>query len=98
MDNAPPRADRALITGATAGIGAEFARQLASAGCDLVLVPRDEVLLNERATELRAETAVSVEVLAADLAIRADLAVVEARLAASGTDRVTMLVNNAGFG
>ena len=40
----------------------------------------------------------AVEVLAADLVERADLAVVEARLAASGADRVTVLVNNAGFG
>jgi short-subunit dehydrogenase len=98
MDTTPPPSPRALITGATAGIGAEFARQLAASGHDLVLVARDEARLQERATDLRAEYGVTVEVLAADLVNRADLAVVEDRLATSGVDRVTMLVNNAGFG
>lgn len=88
----------ALITGATAGIGAEFARQLAEAGYDLVLVARDSTRLEERAAGFRADFGVRVEVFVADLVSRADLANVEARLAASGADRVTMLVNNAGFG
>lgn len=88
----------ALITGATAGIGAEFASQLAASGFDLVLVARDGHRLERRATELRAEFGVTVEVLAADLVSRADLAAVEARVGASGDRRVTMLVNNAGFG
>ena len=94
----PPPSPRALITGATAGIGAEFARQLAATGHDLVLVARDKARLDERASELRAEFGVAVEVLAADLVDRADLAVVEARLAASGADRVSVLVANAGSG
>jgi short-subunit dehydrogenase len=87
----------ALITGATAGIGAEFARQLAATGFDLVLVARDRDRLEQCAAELRATHAIRVEVLAADLVSRHDLAAVEARVAASD-DRVTMLVNNAGFG
>jgi len=98
MDMTPPPSPRALITGATAGIGAEFARQLAATGHDLVLVARDRARLDERASELRAEFGVAVEVMAADLIDRADLAVVEARLAASGADRVSVLVNNAGSG
>jgi short-subunit dehydrogenase len=97
MQTTPPT-PRALITGATAGIGAEFARQLAASGHALVLVARDEARLQERATEFRTGYGVEVEVLAADLVNRADLAVVEVRLAASGTDRVTVLINNAGFG
>lgn len=88
----------ALITGATAGIGAEFARQLAADGFDLVLVARDAERLEERAAEMRTEFGVTVEVLAADLVSRADLTMVEARVGASGARRVTMLVNNAGFG
>ena len=88
----------ALITGATAGIGAEFARQLAADGFDLVLVARDAERLEERAAEMRSEFGVTVEVLAADLVSRADLTMVEARVGASGARRVTMLVNNAGFG
>ena len=86
----------AVVTGATSGIGLEFARTLASRGHDLCLVSRDEVRLRNVAEELRA-LRVEVEVLPADLSDREDLARVERRLA----DRerpVEILVNNAGFG
>ena len=86
-----------LITGATAGIGHEYAVQLAARGDDLVLVARDSARLEQVAEELRRAHRVEVEVLVADLTDREQLATVEARLA--DRDRpVDLLVNNAGFG
>lgn len=86
-----------LITGATAGIGHEYAVQLAARGDDLVLVARDSARLEQVAEDLRRAHGVEVEVLVADLTDREQLATVEARLA--DRDRpVDLLVNNAGFG
>ena len=83
----------ALITGASAGIGEEFARQLSARGNDVVLVARDRARLETLAKEIEAAGNGRAEVLAADLTDAAQLATVEAR-----ARTVDILVNNAGFG
>ncbi|MDQ0725728.1 SDR family oxidoreductase [Microbacterium sp. W4I20] len=87
----------ALITGASAGLGAEFARQLARRRADLILVARTEETLDALAADLRSEHGVAVEVLVADLAEDAGVERVAARLR-DPADPVDLLVNNAGFG
>jgi short-subunit dehydrogenase len=86
-----------LVTGASSGIGAAFARACAARGDDLVLVARDERRLEELAGSLEKEHSIEVEVLAADLTTPTGTGVVEARLE-SDDPPVDLLVNNAGFG
>jgi hypothetical protein len=87
----------ALVTGATAGLGAEFARQLAERGHDLVLVARDTARLEAAQKALGEQFGVTVEVLSADLVTDAGCAAVITRV--SDTHRpIEVLVNNAGFG
>lgn len=87
----------ALVTGASAGIGREFAQQLARAGTNLVLVARSEDMLGELARGLAEEHGISAEVLVADLTRNADLEQV-ARRVRDAAAPVDLLVNNAGFG
>jgi uncharacterized protein len=88
---------RALVTGGTSGIGLSFARALASRGCDLVLVARDEARLTKTAEQLRWRYGVEVETIVADLSRRDDVAAVAARLS-DPVSPVEILVNNAGRG
>jgi uncharacterized protein len=83
----------ALITGASVGIGEQFARQLSERGHDVVLVARDRARLDALAKEIEARDGARAEVLAADLTDPDQLATVEARVRT-----VDLLVNNAGFG
>jgi short-subunit dehydrogenase len=86
----------ALITGSSSGIGAVYADRLAKRGYDLIVVARNQERLNALADRLKSETGRSVEVVAADLNQKADLAKVESILRKDA--RVTLLVNNAGVG
>jgi len=87
--------DRALITGASSGIGREFARQLAAQGTRLVVVARREERLEELALEL--EPFIAVDVLVADLRHPDGVERVVERLG-SGTEPVDLLINNAAIG
>lgn len=87
----------ALITGASAGIGAAFARAYADRGANLVLVARREDRLGELAKDLAAAHAIETRVIAADLADPSAPEDLAAALKA-GAIEVDILVNNAGFG
>ena len=89
------RGRRALITGASAGIGAALARALAARGDDLVLVARRRDRLEELQKSLSAQHKVSVDVLRADLTKPDDLDRVAAAI--ESDDHLGLVVNNAGF-
>ena len=91
------RWQRALVTGASSGIGAELSSQLAAEGVDLVVVARDVDRLEGMAAALEDRWGVDVEVLPADLSSPVSRSAVERRLAAADQP-IDLLVNNAGFG
>ena len=86
----------AVITGASAGIGAIYADRLARRGYDLILVARSQARLDEVARRVAGATGRAVKTVAADLNNTADLKRVETLLGSE--PGITMLVNNAGVG
>lgn len=87
----------ALVTGASNGIGVDFARQLAAMGCNLVLVARSLDALNKVAEEIRTAYPVTVTVLSQDLAKAEAGATLFQEVSGRGL-HVDILVNNAGIG
>lgn len=91
------RGRTALVTGASSGLGVDFARELAARGSDLVLLARREDLLRKHADELAARFQVRTQIVAMDLAERDAPQRLFEQLAAAGT-QIDVLVNNAGYG
>jgi short-subunit dehydrogenase len=87
---------KAVITGASSGIGAVYADRLAERGYDLILIARRADKLDQVAERVRGKTGRTVEVFAADLTEELDVARVETLL--KSDPDITLLVNNAGLG
>ena len=90
------RKPRALVTGASSGLGAAFAERLAQDGYDLIVVARRRDRLESLAEQLNSKYHSNVEIIVADLSKSDNLLTVEKRIAADNI--LELLVNNAGFG
>ena len=84
---------KALVTGASSGIGRDIARALASKGYDLVLVARNEQGLKQLAEELKAKEGITIETITMDLSVIENCKQLHQKV-----QDVDILVNNAGFG
>jgi hypothetical protein len=86
----------ALITGASSGLGAEFANQLAAEGYDLILVARREERLQQLADSIKSTYGIKTTILPADLSVHTDIErIIEV---IRNSTNIEILVNNAGFG
>lgn len=92
----PTSKSTALVTGASGGIGAEIARELARRGHGIVLVARRKDRLDALAEDLHEEYGVRAETISSDLAKPASRSRLQGRITELGLD-VSILVNNAGF-
>jgi uncharacterized protein len=92
-----PRGQRALVTGASGGIGLELARVLAREGCHLVISARTHSALETVARDLSSSYNVAVHTVAADLGTPDGARALMTEVASAGLD-IDVLVNNAGFG
>lgn len=95
-DESPPARPLAVVTGASSGIGASFARRLVRDGYDVALIARRTERLDALADELRRHPGARAEPITADLADPGDLRRIETLVATRGD--LALLVNNAGFG
>jgi uncharacterized protein len=87
----------ALITGASSGIGAAFARRLAAAGCNVVITARRKDLLEKLAVELEAKYGISAKVVVADLSEAGGAKSLFESVRELG-EPIQLLINNAGYG
>lgn len=97
MSDATLSGRTALVTGASSGLGVDFARELARRGCHLVLVARREERLKQLQAELQGQFGVKAMVVTLDLGDPQAPQMLYDHLKAQGT-AVDVLVNNAGFG
>ncbi len=96
--NAKPLTNRtALVTGASGGLGADFARELAKHGCNLILVARRENQLQAVQQEIQQACGVQVEIIPLDLGEPGAVETLYRQIESAG-QVVDVLVNNAGFG
>ncbi len=84
---------KALITGASSGIGKEFAKIFAKKGYDLAIVARNKEELEKLAKELQKDNKINIEILATDLSIPENCKEIHKKV-----QNVDILINNAGFG
>ncbi|GAB4121296.1 MAG: SDR family oxidoreductase [Wenzhouxiangellaceae bacterium] len=96
-DSSQGNKSTALVTGASAGIGAEFARQLAAQGHDLVLTARRLDRLQQLAAELQQQHGIRVHCIAADLAAADAVSELVSKIDAQQL-HIDILINNAGYG